>query len=184
VSVNPPQTPTQDLRVEWPEYYRLVEALALKIHESGYAFNSLLCLARGGLRVGDVISRIFERPLGVLTVSSYRDEEGRQRGELRIAAAISSIEGEPRGRVLLVDDLADSGVTLAAVVEHLRQRFGAIDELRTAVIWLKGCSQVRPDYFVSYLPDSPWIHQPFEVYDHLRPEQLAQRLQAEGVNRR
>ena len=178
------QTGAQELRVEWPEYYRLIEALALKIHESGYAFDSLLCLARGGLRVGDVISRIFERPLGVLTVSSYREAAGKQRGALRIAAAISSIDGGPSGRLLLVDDLADSGTTLAAVVDHLRQRFGGIGEVRTAVIWLKGCSQYRPDYFVSYLPDSPWIRQPFEVYDHLRPEQLAQRLQPEGAERR
>ncbi len=168
------------LRVDWPEYYRLIETLALRIHESGYAFDSVLCLARGGLRVGDVISRIFNRPLAVLTVSSYREAAGTRRGSLQIAAAISSIEGEPRGRVLLADDLADSGATLAGVVRYLNQHFGHIGELRTAVIWLKGCSQFQPDYFASHLPDSPWIEQPFEVYDRLRPEELAQRLQPTG----
>ncbi|HEV3020767.1 MAG TPA: phosphoribosyltransferase family protein [Burkholderiaceae bacterium] len=166
----------QDLRVNWAQYYRLIEQLALQIHQSGYAFDSLVCLARGGLRVGDVISRIFERPLAVLTVSSYREAAGRQRGSLRIAAAISSIDAQLRGRVLLVDDLADSGETLTGVVQTLRERFTGISELRTAVIWLKGCSQFRPDYFVSHLPDSPWIHQPFEVYDDLRPDELARRL--------
>ncbi len=30
----------------------------------------------------------------------------------------------------------------------------------------------KPDYYVEYLPDNPWIHQPFEVYDTLRPEAL------------
>ena len=166
----------QDLRVNWAQYYRLIEQLALQIHQSGYAFDSLVCLARGGLRVGDVISRIFERPLAVLTVSSYREAAGRQRGSLRIAAAISSIDAQLRGRVLLVDDLADSGETLTGVVQTLREGFTGISELRTAVIWLKGCSQFRPDYFVSHLPDSPWIHQPFEVYDDLRPDELARRL--------
>jgi hypoxanthine phosphoribosyltransferase len=166
----------RELRVDWEQYYRLIERLALQIYQSGYEFESLLCLARGGLRVGDVLSRVFERPLAVLTVSSYRDAAGTQRGELQIAAAISSIDAQPQGRVLLVDDLADSGVTLVEVVRYLRERFVQISELRTAVLWLKGCSQFRPDYFVSHLPDSPWIHQPFEVYDHLRPWQLAQRL--------
>ncbi len=161
------------LRVDWDEYYRLIEELALQIHQSGYEFDSLLCLARGGLRAGDVISRIFERSLGVLTVSSYREQGGTQRGDLHISAAISSLEAQPRGRVLLVDDLADSGLTLAGVVRYLRGRYTQIVELRTAVIWLKGCSQFRPDYFVAYLPDSPWIHQPFERYDNLRPGQLA-----------
>jgi uncharacterized protein len=166
----------RELRVDWEQYYRLIERLALQIYQSGYEFESLLGLARGGLRVGDVLSRVFERPLAVLTVSSYREAAGTQRGELRIAAAISSIDAQPQGRVLLVDDLADSGVTLVEVVRYLRERFVQISELRTAVLWLKGCSQFRPDYFVSHLPDSPWIHQPFEVYDHLRPWQLAQRL--------
>ena len=172
-----------ELRVDWKGYYRLIEQLALQIHESGYAFDSLICLARGGLRVGDVISRIFKRPLAVLTVSSYREAAGRRRGKLQIAAAISSIEPQVRGRVLLVDDLADSGDTLTGVVQSLRERFAGISELRTAVIWLKGCSQFRPDYFASHLPDSPWIHQPFEVYDDLGPEDLAQRLSDSGRDR-
>jgi hypoxanthine phosphoribosyltransferase len=172
--------PPRELRVGWEEYYRLIEQLAVQIHQSGYAFDSLLCLARGGLRVGDVISRVFERPLAVLTVSSYREHAGTERGELRIAGSISSLDPQPHGRVLLVDDLADSGATLAGVVKYLHERFAQISELRTAVIWLKGCSQFRPDYVVSHLPDSPWIHQPFELYDRLRPGQLAQKLSDEG----
>jgi uncharacterized protein len=167
-----PAPASGQLRVDWEAYYRLIEQLALQVHRSGYAFDSLLCLARGGLRVGDVLSRLFEKPLGVLTVSSYRDAEGTRRGELHIAAAISCLEPALAGKVLLVDDLADSGLTLAGVVQYLRKQYAQITELRTAVLWLKGCSQFRPDYYVSYLPDSPWIHQPFERYDHLRPHQL------------
>lgn len=164
--------PAGQIHVGWDEYHRLIEQLALQIHRSGYRFDALLCLARGGLRVGDVLSRIFGQPLGVLTVSSYRDDAGRRRGELKIAAAISSLAPDLAGRVLLVDDLADSGLTLEGVVRHLQSRYAGISELRTAVIWLKGCSAYRPDYFVRELPDSPWIHQPFERYDTLRPEQL------------
>jgi hypothetical protein len=41
------------------------------------------------------------------------------------------------------------------------------------VIWCKACSSVRPDYYLQYLPNNPWIHQPFEEYDSLRPHQLA-----------
>jgi hypothetical protein len=33
-----------------------------------------------------------------------------------------------------------------------------------------------PDYYVEYLPDNPWIHQPFEVYDNLRPAGLRSHL--------
>jgi hypoxanthine phosphoribosyltransferase len=71
-----------------------------------------------------------------------------------------------------VDDLADSGHTLKAVVNMLRNNYSPITELRTAVIWTKGVSSFMPDYSVDYLPTNPWIHQPFEGYDSLRPNQL------------
>jgi len=32
---------------------------------------------------------------------------------------------------------------------------------------------VRPDYYVSYLPDNPWIHQPFEYYEQASPADVA-----------
>ena len=83
-------------------------------------------------------------------------------------------KGELAGRVLLVDDLADSGITLRAVVDRLRG-MPAITELRTAVIWVKAVSTYVPEYFVEALPTSPWIHQPFEEYDTLRPQELARR---------
>lgn len=82
-------------------------------------------------------------------------------------------------RVLLVDDLADSGSTLRRGIEWLKYHYGFyIDELRTAVIWHKAISTVTPDYCVDYLPDNPWIHQPFEPYEHVSPEQLAQALRS------
>ena len=42
------------------------------------------------------------------------------RGELDIAKYMTMTKGELAGSVLLVDDLADSGITLRAVVEQLR----------------------------------------------------------------
>ena len=93
-------------------------------------------------------------------------------GKLDIARYITTPKGEIAGRVLLVDDLADSGHTLKAVVDQLRNNYQPITELRTAVIWTKGLSSFKPDYSVDYLPTNPWIHQPFESYDSLGPQKL------------
>jgi hypoxanthine phosphoribosyltransferase len=79
-------------------------------------------------------------------------------------------------RVLLVDDMVDSGHTLAAVVKALPERWPVIKSCKSAVLWWKACSMFKPDFCVDYLADSPWIHQPFEVYDTLRPNALAARL--------
>ena len=166
----------RDLYVSWDEYHRLIERLTVQIYEAGYQFDAILCLARGGLRVGDVISRVYDMPLAILAASSYREAAGMQQGQLDISEYITKTGGEIAGQVLLVDDLVDSGVTMARVIEHLKQRFVRISDVRTAVLWYKSVSSFRPDYFVEYLEDSPWIHQPFEEYDALRPIQLAARL--------
>ena len=162
------------LYVSWDEYHRLIERLALKVASTGWQFDQILCLARGGMRPGDVLSRIFDKPLAIMSTSSYRADAGTIQGRLDLAKYITLPKGELAGRVLLVDDLADSGVTLRAVVERLRS-MPAISELRTAVIWVKGVSSYVPEYFVETLPTSPWIHQPFEEYDGLRPAELAKR---------
>ena len=159
------------LYVSWDDYHLLIERLALQVHDSGWAFDQILCLARGGMRVGDVLSRVFDKPLAIMATSSYRAEAGTLQGRLDMAQYVTLPKGELAGRVLLVDDLADSGVTLKAVVDRLR-RVPAIAELRSAVLWVKGVSAYTPDYFVEMLPTSPWIHQPFEDYDALRPEGL------------
>jgi hypothetical protein len=158
--------------VDWDEYHGLIERLASIVFESGYTFDHALCLARGGLRVGDVFSRLFRVPLSVLSTSSYREAAGTQRGELDIANSITSNAGPLSGRVLLIDDLVDSGVTLSRVPQHIQERFSEVTEIRSAVIWFKACSVIRPDYFVEYLPDNPWIHQPFEIYDEMTPDRL------------
>jgi hypothetical protein len=167
-----------DLHVTWDQYNRLVERLAHTVWASGYEFNQIICIARGGLRVGDVLSRIYEKPLAILSTHSYAAEGGTVRGELVIAEHMTMTAPRLGDRVLLVDDMVDSGHTLAAVHRTLPERWPVIRACRTAVLWWKACSIFRPDYYVEYLADSPWIHQPFEVYDHLRPEALEARLAA------
>lgn len=163
-----------DLYVNWEEYYRLIERLANKIHRSGWTFDQVLCIARGGLRVGDVLSRVFERPLAILATSSYVAEGGTVRGALSISEHITANTPTLGGRILLVDDMVDSGATLAAVTAALPARIPKLTELRSAVIWHKACSSFTPDYAVAYLADNPWIHQPFERYDRIAFSELAQ----------
>ena len=163
------------LYVSYDEYHGLIEKLALKIHQSGWEFDTILCLARGGLRPGDILSRIFDKPLAIMSTSSYRAEAGKVQGPLDIGRFIATPKGELAGRVLLVDDLADTGVTLNAVVKRLKENYAPITELRTAVIWTKGVSTFQADYSVEDLPTNPWIHQPFEGYDSMSPAKLMEK---------
>ena len=127
------------------------------------------------MRPGDILSRIFNKPLAIMSTSSYRADAGTVQGHLDIARYITTPQGEIAGRVLLVDDLADTGHTLKAVIDLLRSSYSPITELRSAVLWTKGVSTFAPDYSVEFLPTNPWIHQPFEGYDSLRPAALLEK---------
>ena len=163
------------LYVSYDEYHSLIEKLAIKVHQSGWEFDTILCLARGGMRPGDILSRIFDKPLAIMSTSSYRADSGTVQGQLDIAHYITTPKGEIAGRVLLVDDLADTGHTLNAVIHLLRNNYKPISELRSAVIWTKGVSTFQADYSVESLPSNPWIHQPFESYDSLTPAELMEK---------
>jgi hypoxanthine phosphoribosyltransferase len=154
------------------DYHRSIESLAKQVLASAWTFDHVLCLARGGLRPGDVFSRLFNVPLSILTVSSYREEGGTQRGELCIADRVTSTADTLSGRLLLIDDLVDSGDTLQRVGEWLLNRHPEISEIRSAVIWYKENSSVCPDYFVHPVAGNPWIHQPFELYDQMTTDSL------------
>lgn len=154
-----------DLHISWDEYHQSIELLADRILASQWEFDRIVCLARGGLRVGDILSRIFRKPLAILAASSYGGEDGQERGKLAIASQITMTDDRMGARVLLVDDLVDSGATLQQTTIWLRDLYPEIQDLKTAAIWYKASSLYIPDYYVSYLPDNPWIHQPFEKYD-------------------
>lgn len=156
-----------DLWISWDDYNHLIERLAIQVHESGWQFDHMVCLARGGLRIGDVFSRLFKKSLNILTVSSYRGEGGQEHQQLLIGEHISGLSGELAGRVLLLDDLADSGLTFLEVDKCLRQRYAGITEMKSASLWAKSVSKLMPDYYVEFIEGSPWIHQPFEIYDSL-----------------
>lgn len=158
------------LYISWSDYHQKIEQLAVKIYESECKFNQIVCLARGGLRVGDILARLYKQPLAILATSSYPDGK---RGTLTVADHLTMTTVNLGSHILLVDDLVDSGITLQQTIPWLKQRYTEIEEIRTAVLWYKACSVITPDYYVHYLPDNPWIHQPFEYYEKLDPAELA-----------
>ena len=166
-----------ELHISWTEYHKKIEQLALQIHQSGWEWDYIVCLAKGGLRVGDILCRIFDKPLAILSTSSYSSFSAENnpptRSKIIFSEHLSMTYSNLKGNILLVDDLVDSGISLQESIQWLQTRYGTeIREIKTAVIWYKGCSVISPDYYVDYLTDNPWIHQPFERYETMTVDQL------------
>ena len=165
---------TGDFFVNWDVYNKTIEELAVQIYEDGYEFNQIVCIAKGGLRVGDILARIFDVPFAVMSVESYHGDGVKdEQGQIVFGNSLAKTTPNLGNKVLLVDDLADSGRTLEKCVRWLEHYEGFfIDDLRTATLWTKGLSTFTPDYFVEFLPNDPWIHQPFERYETMLVEEL------------
>jgi hypoxanthine phosphoribosyltransferase len=164
-----------ELFVTWEQYHQNIEILASKIHASEWEFNQIVCIARGGLRIGDILSRLYHQPLAILFAASYDDEH--QQNELQFSQYLAMIGENLGNKVLIVDDLVDSGISLQKAVEWLKSRY-PIDEVRTGVLWYKAQSSFKPDYYTAYLPDNTWIYQPFEYYENMTPADLVNRYES------
>ena len=163
----------QDLYVSWDQYHQKIESLATQIYQSSWQFNQIVCLAKGGLRVGDVLARLYDVPLAILSTASYSGKDGRNRGTLIFSDDLTKTTQHLGSHILLVDDLVDSGITLQKTIPWLDRKYGFyIEEVRSAVLWYKSCSIIKPDYYVDYLEHNPWIHQPFEKYETMKPGDL------------
>ena len=162
-----------ELNISWFDYHRKVEILASKIYQSGWEFNQIICIAKGGLRIGDIFCRLFNKPLAILGAKSYGGDKNRTKGELTIADQLLMLEPHVGNKVLLVDDLADSGITLQQSSLWLQKILSPeIEELRTAVIWVKETSSIIPDYHVEQIPANVWVCQPFECYEQMSPKDI------------
>ncbi len=163
-----------DLYISWSEYHQKIELLAAKIYEANWDFNQIVCIAKGGLRVGDLLSRLYRKPLAILSASSYGGPDNRVRGSITFSRHLAMTTDRLGSHVLLVEDLVDSGISLQETISWLESHHGdVIEEIRTAVLWYKDCSVIAPDYYVDHLPENPWIHQPFERYEQITPAELA-----------
>ena len=81
-------------------------------------------------------------------------------------------------RVLLIDDLSDTGLTLNKSIEWLKN-YGPtknfIKEVKTACLWKKKSSSFEPDFCPVKLENDPWIVQPTEHYEELTIEDIIKR---------
>ena len=164
------------LIISFDEYTKIVEKLAIEIHKT-YKPTVLVGIMRGAAPIIDILSRILKLPIAYIVIQSYsgiRMED--KQGQLMFAREISSLaEDKDFNKVLLIDDLSDTGLTLNKSIEWLKNYAPTknyIKEVRTACLWKKKSSTFEPDFCPVRLNSDPWIVQPTEHYEELSIEEI------------
>jgi len=156
---------TEKRRISYEEYSEAIDRIAIQISDSGFKPSHIICIARGGLRVGDILSRIFRVRCSYLGAESYQiAEKGKisdqQKSEVTFARDISSTTKNFGNNILIADDLVDSGLTLEKSLEFLlnHEPFkGKNINFKTAVLYKKPKSKITPDYLVHDMKDNLWL---------------------------
>ena len=167
------------LIISFDEYLDTVEKLSIEINKK-YEPTVLVGIMRGAAPIIDILSRIFKLPTAYVVIQSYSGAgvENHQ-GELIFSRDISSIANEKDfKKILLVDDLSDTGLTLNKSIEWLKNYDpikNYIKEIKTACLWKKKSSKFIPDFCPIRLDSDPWIVQPTEHYEEFSIEEIVKK---------
>lgn len=156
-------------------------ALGMQVVRSGFRPSFLVGIWRGGAPIGISVQEVLEFH-GIecdhiaIRTSSYSGS-GEQAKEVRVHAIdylVSRLTFEDR--LLLIDDVFDSGRSLKAVLEELERRCrrNLPEQIRIATVYYKparNTTQLIPDYYVRTTDD--WLVFPHEVQGLTREEILA-----------
>ena len=133
-----------------------VRELAQAIADDGYEPDIVLSIARGGLLVGGAIAYALDvKNTFTMNVEFYTGIDERLEMPMLLPPVPDLIDFRET-RVLIADDVADTGATLALVKDFCE---GKVAEVRCAVLYEKSRSTVRCEYVWSRTDlwiDFPW----------------------------
>jgi len=161
-----PKTPLlTDLQLEilsWNQIYSFILDLANVIQNSGFVPDLIVGVSRGGW----IPARIFSDLLGNTNLDSVATKfyvginETKQEPKIT-QEMYGSVEGK---KILLVDDLVDSGKSLNLVISYLKNK-GA-SEVKTVTLYHKPGSIIIPNYFIK--ETVAWIVFPWDHKENVR----------------
>jgi len=164
----------QYLSVTWSDYHSLAQKLAATILDNGTHADEIVTIARGGLTLGHLLSDFLRIPICSITIQSYTDVQ--KQGEVQITAGLKKQIRDKK--ILLVDDISDSGKTLKRATSYLKRFHPA--SITIVTMFYKPHSKIRPDYFAS--TTTKWILLPFEVTEWVYT--FTQKMEAEGKSKK
>jgi len=162
------ETTDERERLSWDDFGAATRRISRDIVADGFHPEVVVAIARGGLLPGGAIAYgLGVKNCGALNVEFYTGIGTVLDAPevLPPALDLSYLEGR---RVLLVDDVADSGRTLDLAAKLLA-RHGA--DARSAVIYTKPTTIITPDY--SWKHTSLWIDFPWSSHGSVREEDAA-----------
>ncbi len=145
----------QNWQQVWDDTFYLYE----RIRKAGFVPDVIIGIARGGWIPARLIADFFNIKHTANVKAEAYQLIGQEEVEAKITQTLSTnIQGK---NVLVVDDVADSGATLEAVLKLIKQEDPT--NLRTAMLYYKPRSSIVPDFYVHETSD--WVIFSWSIYE-------------------
>jgi hypoxanthine phosphoribosyltransferase len=146
----------------WNQICDMLVSQAIKIQNQQFQPDIVIGVAKGGVIPARILSDLIETPqLAEVQIELYQD----------IAQpALEPILKQPLNttvnnkKILIVDDIADTGKSLKLAQSYLREQ-GAL-ETKTATLYFKPKSITKPDFYEKQTNN--WVVFPWEIKETLR----------------
>ncbi len=150
------QTTQKSFPVTWDQFHRDSRALAWRLQSLG-PFDALVAITRGGLVPAAIVAR--ELNIRVVESVAMKSYDHQNQGGVKVLKSISQdILDRARngGKILIVDDLVDTGATARAVRDMLP---GA----HFATVYAKPKGREMVDTFITEVSQDTWIFFPWDL---------------------
>lgn len=160
-----PSAPDDDEReiLTWSRFGDAARQLAQQVIDSGWFPDVVVAVARGGiLPAGAVAYALGVKAMGIMN-AEFHSGIGPSVTQPVLLPPLVDASALAGTHVLVVDDVADSGRTLAMVMEAVAG-FGTATrptEARSAVVYVKPSSVIAPDF--AWRATSRWITFPWSA---------------------
>jgi len=155
MTIDEGRTPDREI-LGWHEFGEASRELAIQVQESGFVPDMVVAIARGGLLLaGSIAYALAVKSCGAINVEFYSGVEVRLDEPVLLSPMLDtpSVSGQ---KVLLVDDVSDSGRTLAMVLALL---VTAGADVRSLCLYSKPQTVLEPDFV--WRRTSKWIAFPW-----------------------
>ena len=156
----------------WDQIYSFLLNLAGTIRKSGFEPEIIVGVSRGGWLPARIMSDLLEKPKLANVATEFYVGVAETKGEPAITQPVSIPVKDKK--VLVVDDVADTGESLKLVNSHLKKQ-GA-SEIKIATIYYKPWSDMVPDYYEK--ETRCWIVFPWERKETVR--KTVEKFRSEG----
>ena len=156
----------------WEKIYELLLNLASKIRKANFKPDVIVGISRGGWPPARIMSDLLENPELANVKAEFYLGVAKTKSEPVITQPVSvPVHGK---KILIVDDVADTGKSLRLVRLHLKEQ-GATD-VKIATIYYKPWSVVTPDWYER--KTGHWVIFPWERKETVR--NVVKRFKSEG----